>query len=255
MPKVLVVDDDERVREQLYDALTSKGHTVVTAGSGEQALELLKAQRPQLVVLDLGLPKLPGLEAARRIREFDESVPIVFCRGAKDVEPSSDDLKALRITQVFSKEAWDLPRILSQLDVAAKSAPAPSATGAGGLAGTLLVIDDDPQVQSLLKLFFEKKGLRVVTAGSGEEGLKALSRSPVLIMLDVNMPGMDGVLTLKKLKAAAPKIPVVMMSGGGEEGMARAALTAGAYDYISKPFNLEYLETVVLTKVLVGMEG
>ena len=255
MPKVLVVDDDAQVREQLYDALTGKGHAVVTAGSGEQALELLKAQRPQLVVLDLGLPKLSGLDTAKRIREFDEAVPIVFCRGAKDAEPSADELKALRVTQVVSKEAWDVARILPLLDGAAKSAKAPSAASAGGLAGTLLVIDDDTQVQSLLKLFFEKKGLRVVTAGSGEEGLKALSRSPVLIMLDVNMPGMDGVLTLKKIKAAAPKVPVVMMSGGGEEGMARAALNAGAYDYISKPFNLEYLETVVLTKVLVGMEG
>ena len=255
MPKVLVVDDDAQVREQLYDALTGKGHTVVTAGSGEQALELLKAQRPHLVVLDLSLPKLSGLEAARRIREFDESVPIVFCRGAKDAEPSADTLKELRITQVLSKEAWDLTRVLAQLDGAAKSAPAPSGSSTGGLAGILLVIDDDTQVQSLLKLFFEKKGLRVITAGSGEEGLKALSRSPVLIMLDVNMPGMDGVLTLKKIKASTPKIPVVMMSGGGEEGMARAALNAGAYDYISKPFNLEYLETVVLTKVLVGMEG
>jgi two-component system C4-dicarboxylate transport response regulator DctD len=66
---------------------------------------------------------------------------------------------------------------------------------------------------------------------------------------------MDGVLTLKKIRAALPKVPVVMMSGGGEEGMAKAALAAGAYDYVSKPFNLEYLETVVLTKVLVGLEG
>jgi two-component system NtrC family response regulator len=50
-------------------------------------------------------------------------------------------------------------------------------------------------------------------------------------------------------------VPVVVMSGGGEKEMAQSALKMGAYDYVSKPFNLEYLETVVLTKVLVGLES
>ena len=54
--RILVVDDELQGRERLYDALTGKGYQVLTAGTGEQALEMLKAQRPQLVVLDVGLP-------------------------------------------------------------------------------------------------------------------------------------------------------------------------------------------------------
>lgn len=123
-----------------------------------------------------------------------------------------------------------------------------------GLAGLLLVVDDDTQIQLLLKLFFESKGLRVILAGSGEEGLQLLGRKPVLVLLDVNMPGINGVETLKKIKTTHKSLPVVMISGGGDEVLARAALKAGAYDYISKPFDLEYLETVVLTKVLLGIE-
>ena len=123
-----------------------------------------------------------------------------------------------------------------------------------GLSGTLLVVDDDPQIHQMLKMFFRSKGLQVVTAGSGEEALAALHCRPVLILLDVNMPGMDGVATLKQIKARHATLPVVIMSGGGDEAAAREALTCGAYDYVTKPFNLEYLETVVMTKVLLGIE-
>lgn len=253
MQKILVVDDDARMREVLYDALTSKGYGVVTVGSGEQAIELLKANRPQLVVLDLSLPGISGLEVARRIRGFDEIIPLILCKTASESAPPGDELKTLAVAAVLPKEEPErLVEFAQTLLDQAKAAPK---AGKTGLAGTLLIVDDDPQVQQLLKLFFESKGMRVVAAGSGEEALQAVARNPVLVMLDVNMPGMDGVLTLKKLKAVKPELPVVMMSGGGEKGMAEAALKLGAYDYVSKPFNLEYLETVVLTKVLVGLEG
>ena len=127
-------------------------------------------------------------------------------------------------------------------------------TDALKLSGTLLVVDDEPKIRSLLRDFFQLKGLRVVTAGSGEEAVGALNECPVLVLLDVNMPGMDGVAALKQIKARHATLPVVMMSGKGDEAAAREALTCGAYDYISKPFDLTYLETVVLTKVLLGME-
>ena len=252
MAKVMVVNHDAHMRETLYDSLTAAKHTVVTVGSGQQTIELLKVQRPTLVVLNLTLPGISGVEIARRIREFDQEIPILLTLEAGEEAPSADVLKELAISGVVQKE--DPGQVMGRIQALlgqTKTAPARK----GGLAGSLLVIDDDPQVQSLLKMFFESKGMRVTTVGSGEEGLKAAERNATLIMLDVNMPGMDGVLTLKKLKAAKPNVPVVVMSGGGEKEMAQSALKLGAYDYISKPFNLEYLETVVLTKVLVGLEA
>ena len=253
MHKVMVVDDDARMREVLYDGLTAKGHAVVTAGSGQQAIELLKAQRPQLVVVDLSLPGVSGLEIIRRIREFDDTLPVVLCKADGESAPPGEELKTLAVLAVLKKEEPE--RLIGFVHATLSQAAAAPKAGKTGLSGTLLIVDDDPQVQSLLRMFFESKGMRVIAAGSGEEALKAVERNPVLIMLDVNMPGMDGVLTLKKLKMAKPNVPIVMMSGGGEKEMAQAALKLGAYDYVSKPFNLEYLETVVLTKVLVGLNG
>ena len=254
MPKVLVVDDDLKMRETLYDALTGQGHTVSTAGTGGQALEILKAQRPQLVFLDKALPGLSGLETAARIREFDSAVPILLIEESGQSATSADELKRLDIAGVVQRD-WDAARILEQVKPLLKTDQRPAGGGSAGVGGTVLIIDDDVQIHQLLKLFFQSKGIRVMLAGSGEDGLKEVAKHPTLVLLDVNMPGMDGVMALKKIKAAYPKLPVVMMSGGGEEAMARAALAAGAYDYISKPFSLEYLETIVLSKVLLGMEA
>ena len=254
MAKVLVVDDDLEMREGLYDALSSKGHEVSTAGTGVQALEMLKGQRPEAVLLNVTLPGgLSGLETAERIRGFDDAVPIILCRDAQAAEVASEPMQRLKIAEVVDRALGPVG-LVERVEQLLKRAGGAKAQQTG-IGSTLLVIDDDTQVQSLLKHFFQKKGLRVLTASSGEEGLKALAQKPVLILLDINMPGMDGVMALKKIKQQQPTLPVVMISGGGEEKMARAALALGAHDYISKPFSLEYLETIVLSKVMLGIEG
>jgi DNA-binding response OmpR family regulator len=116
------------------------------------------------------------------------------------------------------------------------------------------VTDDDAQQRRLLQAFFERRGLRVLTAESGEAALRCLAQKPHAVILDMNMPGMDGLMTLRKIKAAQPNMPVIMATGVDDEAVVREALNAGAYDYVTKPFNLEYLETVVMTKVLLGMD-
>jgi len=257
MGKVLVVDDETAVRELLYDAFTRKGFEVLTATSGRHALDMLMAQRPRLILLDCSMPELSGLDTAKRIREFDDSVPIIMLRGAGDAEVQADELKRLGIVQVLHKGVG-IELFLRNLELAVKQ----TQRGANGAddgtraAGTLLIIDDEPSIQKLVKAFFEARGLRVLLAGCGEDGLKALDeQKPALVMLDVNMPGMDGLMTLRKIRAKRPELPVIIASSFGEQALVQEALEAGAYDYVTKPFNLEYLETVVFTKVLLGMEG
>ena len=258
MPQAMVVDDETTMREMLYDVLNRRGYDVLAVNSGAQALELLKTQRPQLILMDVGMPGMSGLEVAKTIRTFDDEVPILLVRGTGDPEVSPDELKRLAITDVLRKELGielfvkGLDASLKQLQQRPKVA---GVQGAAHVPGTLLIVDDDDKVQQLLKRFFESRGLRVVIASSGEEALMAMKQKPLAVLLDVNMTGMDGLMTLKKIKAIQPDLPVIMASGVGEEPTVREALEAGAYDYVMKPFNLEYLETVVLTKILLGMES
>jgi two-component system nitrogen regulation response regulator NtrX len=105
---------------------------------------------------------------------------------------------------------------------------------------TVLVIDDEAGIRRSLSGILGDEGYRVVEAPDGESGLKALARDDVhLVLLDIWMEGLDGIETLKAIKASHPDLPVVMMSGHGTIETAVSALKLGAYDYLEKPLSLD----------------
>jgi two-component system nitrogen regulation response regulator NtrX len=105
---------------------------------------------------------------------------------------------------------------------------------------TVLVIDDEAGIRRSLSGILGDEGYRVLEAEGGEAGLKTLSRDEVhLVLLDIWMEGLDGIETLKAIKAAHPDLPVVMMSGHGTIETAVSALKLGAYDYLEKPLSLD----------------
>lgn len=107
----------------------------------------------------------------------------------------------------------------------------------------ILVVDDEPNLRQLLKLYFEQKGWEVVLAASGTEALNLFEdgSSFNLVILDIKMPDMNGLEVLIEMKKRSPKIPVIMITAFGSHTGALEALRQGAYDYITKPFELEEL--------------
>ena len=107
----------------------------------------------------------------------------------------------------------------------------------------VLVIDDDPSIRDYLESLATRQGYDVVTAGSGEDGLKAVEKSvPDIVTLDVVLPGIDGIETLVALKKRVPDVPVVMLSGHGQAATIVEAMRQGASDFLRKPFEVEELE-------------
>jgi len=100
----------------------------------------------------------------------------------------------------------------------------------------ILIIDDDFAVRSLLRIRLENNGFVVMTAQNGWEGLTTLAHEEVhVVLLDYQMPGIDGLTVLNFMQQFFPAVPVVMMSGSGDE-LAPQALRAGAQACLSKPF-------------------
>lgn len=105
---------------------------------------------------------------------------------------------------------------------------------------TILVIEDDPDIAELLAYNLQREGYRVLTASDGEKGLReAADRHPSLILLDLMLPGMDGIEVAKqlKLRTDTEAIPLIMVTAKGEESDVVLGLGLGADDYIPKPFS------------------
>ncbi len=114
----------------------------------------------------------------------------------------------------------------------------------------VLVVDDEPDAVELLQEFLTNKGYEVITASSGEEALRKVKEErPHLILLDVRMPGMNGLDVLRQVRQFDQEIGVIMVTAVNEEETGREALKLGAFDYIVKPLNFEYLERSLWYKV------
>ena len=114
----------------------------------------------------------------------------------------------------------------------------------------LLVVDDEGEICEFLKSFFEERNYRVVVANSGEQALERVKHEkPQVVLLDIKMPGMDGVQTLREIKTKYPKTKVIMVTAIETRDKIEECLRLGADNYITKPLSLEYLENDVKEKI------
>src|SRR5688572_4658773 len=116
----------------------------------------------------------------------------------------------------------------------------------------ILVVDDDASVAGALRRFFESEGHQTRIASSVAEGLDlAAATRPDLVMMDIRMPGVDGLVGLDHMQTKFPGLPVVMMTGYGTSQTSIDAMRSGAFDYITKPPDLDALRRLI-TRALAG---
>jgi len=114
----------------------------------------------------------------------------------------------------------------------------------------VLVVDDEPDFIELLREFLTAKGYEVIAASNGEEALRKVKEErPHLILLDVRMPKMNGLEVLKQVREIDHEVGVIMVTAVNEEETGRQALKLGAFDYITKPLDLKYLERSLWYKI------
>jgi DNA-binding NtrC family response regulator len=114
------------------------------------------------------------------------------------------------------------------------------------LIKTILIVDDEKEICTVLSDSLSQESFRVFTANNGKIALQLTKKEkPDLILLDIKMPGMDGIEVLKKIKKMKKKPVVIMLTAFGTLETARKAMKLGAYDYITKPFDLFFLKSLV----------
>lgn len=118
--------------------------------------------------------------------------------------------------------------------------------------GRILVIDDEPQVGMIFSKVLQAAGYEVLAAETGEEGLKKLDPKPDVVFLDIKLPGIDGIETLRRMRKVAPDVPVVMMTAYQTVDTAVESMRLGACDYLIKPLDNNRIKEVVKHALLIG---
>ena len=108
---------------------------------------------------------------------------------------------------------------------------------------TILVVDDEPQIRRVMRSTLSTHGYLITEAKTGEEGVEAVRKErPDLVLLDINMPGMDGLTLLGEIKKRFPDLSVMMVTAYGDDERRRRANTLGATEFITKPVDFDRLK-------------
>ncbi len=257
--RVLIVDDNETNRRILVLQSISWGMHLTTAESGRAALALLDGGATfDAAVLDMDMPEMDGLAVALafRRRAATRALPLVMLSsiGKSEIAARADasgtslgNLFAAMLTK--PTRAGTLRATLAQIVAGAAPtiAPKPPASGVDATLGTrfplrILVAEDNPVNQKLAVLALQRLGYRADLAANGLEVLEALERQPYdLVLMDVQMPEMDGLEAARRIHAHPPATGrpwIVAVTANAMQGDREECLAAGMDDYLVKPMRI-----------------
>ncbi|MFC1576922.1 response regulator [Candidatus Omnitrophota bacterium] len=251
MAKILVADDEVQIRELLQAALSMRGFEVVTAPTTDQALEMLIREPFDLVILDLDFGQDCGASVLKEIRQQRAKIPVVIYSGSVTVEIEKA-VRAAGANEVLSKSVG-IPQLVEQIEKIVKAKDRIFRVSSDKKERPILIVDDEADIRNILGEFFRAKGYKILEAENGEEAIRiAGSEELAVVLLDIDMPVMDGIATLKELLKMHPNLGVVMVTGNQEDEKVKKAVELGAYSYILKPFDFLYLDLVVSSKLAIA---
>jgi CheY-like chemotaxis protein/signal transduction histidine kinase/HAMP domain-containing protein len=256
--RLLVVEDNPAEQLSITELLDHDDIDILTVGTGKEALQTLRDEPCDCVVLDLRLPDMSGFDVLEQIKG-DASicdVPVVVFTGRE--LSSEEDLRlhtmarSIVVKGVESPErlldetALFLHRVVTNLPASKqKMLERLNSSDEDLLDRTVLLVDDDARNIFALSSVLERRGMRVLTATTGEEAIELVQSTAdlAIVLMDIMMPQMDGYQTMAAIRKipALQRLPIIALTAKAMKGDREKCLEAGASDYLAKPVNTEQL--------------
>ena len=258
--RILVVDDHPNTATTLARAISQLGDgvEVMSATSGKEAIEYANGGAFDVLITDMMMPGINGLELIERLQTHPGGRPAhSILITAYDVPGLKESARRLKVNEVIIKPVRPehiyqiVSNILEGMGHTKIAAPAVKAHQ----PFKILIADDMPDNVTLLTRYMQSEGYQYITASNGVEALEKIrAEMPDLILLDVNMPQKDGFAVLAELRADSELqyIPVIILTAARTNpGDVQSGLNLGADDYVTKPFDKRELFARIRTKLRV----
>jgi HAMP domain-containing protein/CheY-like chemotaxis protein/signal transduction histidine kinase len=256
--RLLVVEDNQAEQLSIRELLGHDDIEIIDAGSGKEALDLLREEQCDCVVLDLRLPDMSGFEVLERMRSDTglADVPVVVFTGRELTAEEDAQLHTMARSivvkgvespeRLLNETALFLHRVITDLPAEKQEMLERLNSSDEDLVGrTALLVDDDPRNIFALSSALERRGMKVLTATTGAEAIQIVEETPSLaiVLMDIMMPEMDGYQTIEKIRedGAHRRLPIIALTAKAMKGDREKCLQAGASDYLAKPVNTEQL--------------
>ncbi len=277
---ILIAEDDLFLQQIYVKSLKEAGYAVTVVPDGRQALDKLAQGGWDLLLLDLKLPELSGIEVLEEMRKNAtlKDVPVLVLTNFAEDE-YGEKCRQLGVEGFFTKSNLSFEMILANIrkilsgklggakakavatpaePAAPKPAPAPDAPADGKEPTKILVVEDDPFLLQIYKQNLQERHYDVVGVTTGREALQRLSSEGGwrMILLDLLMPEMDGFSVLEELRARgiSQNVPVMVLTNLSQENDQKKALEMGAVDFAIKS-ELSFDEIVARVENVLKKKG
>lgn len=243
--KVLIVDDEKSVLDLFTKALSKEDYVCDTVTSGEDALKRIEKDVPDVVLLDIALPGMDGIEVLEKIKSKHKDLPVIMITayGYKD------DL----VEKAISKGAAGYigkSQPLSEIIHTFKWMSEKAIRQEPRQKNEIIIIDDEPDVCKVIGDFLKKERYKAVSATGALEGIEIVKRDkPEVVLLDIIMPELNGVEALRRIREFDKGVKIIMLTGVNDEETAKQAVNMGANDYVTKPVTLEHLLSKIISNI------
>jgi PAS domain S-box-containing protein len=245
---VLVIDANPSTRGLLARYLASWGLSPTLAASGQEGLNILQGQDSQLALIDVALPDMDPLELAREIGERSSRTKVVMISPLGYSVPHEASVAGWVTKPIkpllLRRQLVELITEGEAKVLEAASGSSPSQVEHGSLR--ILLAEDNPVNRKVSMSMLKTLGITADVAANGFEVLQALERQEYdIVLMDVQMPEMDGLEATRRIRSLGGKTWIVAMTAYAQEGDREDCLKAGMNDYLSKPIRMQELEAVL----------
>jgi HAMP domain-containing protein/CheY-like chemotaxis protein/signal transduction histidine kinase len=262
--RLLVVEDNPAEQLSIRELLGYDDIDVTTVSTGAEALAAVGSESFDCAVLDLRLPDMSGFEILERFRDNPalSDLPVIVFTGRELSSEEDAQLHTLArsvvVKNVESPErlldetALFLHRVVSDLPIEKQRMLDRLHRSDDALVGKkVLVVDDDVRNIFALSSVLERRGMSVLTAGTGRQAIDLLESTPdvMIVLMDIMMPEMDGYETMQVIrqKSALRRLPIIALTAKAMKGDREKCLEAGASEYLAKPVNTDQLLSALRT--------